>query len=537
MKKQICHSAQAKRTEESPKNHGILRLRCAALRMTALLLAALLLTGCAGGGVYVPTGDALFQDSTAAPTLPGGPILTEQRLTLSYDPAGSLNPYTDMDPSNQVLFSLLYQGLFSVDMHYEATPILCKNYSVSRDMETYIFYLESATFSDGTLLGAQDVVASLEAARQSSQYGGRFTYFDTVTALEDGSVQIQLTTPMQNLPMLLDIPIVKATELEAAWPLGTGPYYQQLTLTGPMLVRRTDWWCRADLAATAPGISLLEDEGPTTLRDDFEFGSVGLICADPGSDSYVDIRCDYELWGCESGVFLYLACNEKSDTFSDQKVRSALTYGIDRNLLVNGFYGGFASAATLPASPSWPYYSQKLADQYDYDPEKFRELILEAAPADLDITLLVNSADSRRIRVARKIAEMLTAGGFKVTVKALSGTSYTNALSKGNFDLHLGQTKLSTNMDLSAFFAPKGSLNFGSLSDAALYALCQEALANEGNYYTLYQRVMQSGMLCPILFRSYAVYGQRGLFTDLEPARDHVFWYSLGKNMEDCRID
>ena len=161
----------------------------------------------------------------------------------------------------------------------------------------------------------------------------------------------------------------------------------------------------------------------------------------------------------------------------------------------------------------------------------------QASPESRDITLLVNSADSRRIRVARKIAEMLGVGGFKVTVKALNGTAYTNALSKGSYDLHLGQTKLSANMDLSPFFAPKGSLNYGSLSDAALYALCQEALANEGNYYTLYQKVMSDGMLCPILFRSYAIYGQRGLFTDLNPARDNIFWYTLGKTMEDCKID
>lgn len=504
-------------------------------KILACLLACLLLGGCAwGNAAYVPTGDALFQDTTTAPAQED--LSTEQRLTLSYDPSGTLNPYTDTDSSNRLLFSLMYQGLFSVDMHYEVTPILCKNYSASKDMETYTFYLEPATFPDGTLLTAEDVVASLEAARASAVYGGRFTYISTISATEDGAVQIRLTTPYENLPILLDIPIVKAYAVSAQWPAGTGAYYQQQSLTGPILAHRTDWWCRANVAATASGIFLLEADSAAMLRDDFEFGSVGLVCADPGTDSYVDYRCDYELWGCETGVFLYLACNEKRKTFSDQNVRAALTYAIDRDGLVSGYYGGFATAATLPASPNWPYYNQKLADQYDYDPEKFAQLITEASPADMDITLLVNSADSRRIRVARKIAEMLEVGGFKVTVKALSGTSYTNALSKGNYDLHLGQTKLSANMDLSPFFAPKGSLNYGSLSDAALYALCQEALANEGNYYTLHQRVMQNGMLCPILFRSYAIYGQRGLFSGLTPARDNVFWYTLGKTMEDCRV-
>ncbi len=505
-------------------------------KILACLLALLLLSGCTiGKAPYVPTGNGLNAGITATVPVPDDPA-TEQRLTLSYDGAGSRNPYTDTHTSNRLLFGLLYQGLFTVDMDYEVSPMLCKSYRVSKNMEVYTFYLEAATFSDGSALTAADVVASLEAARASDVYGGRFTYIDTISVTEDGAVQIELKTPYADLPVLLDIPIVKAGQVADSWPDGTGPYYRLDGQNGPRLIRRTDWWCRAAMPVTASAISLLEADSPAMLRDDFEFGAVGLVCADPGTDGYVDFRCDYELWGVENGMFLYLACNEKSDTFSDPAVRAALTYAIDRDLLVSDFYGGFAAAATLPASPSSPHYNQKLADQYRHNPEKFRQLLASAAPGDMDITLLVNGADSRRIRVANKIAEMLRAGGFRVTVSSLRGTSYTNALNKGNYDLHLGQTKLSPNMDLSAFFAPKGSLNFGSLSDAGLYALCQEALANAGNYYTLHQKVMQSGMLCPILFRSYALYGQRGLISDLKPARDFVFWYSLGKTMEDCRI-
>lgn len=507
-------------------------------RIMACLLACLLLGGCTlGQQAYVPTGDALMQESTTVPRQEAQNPTTEQKLTLSYDPTGSFNPYSDTSMSNRMLFSLLYQGLFTVDADYAVSPVLCKQYAVSKDMKTYTFYLESATFPDGSLLTAQDVVASLEAARASAVYSGRFTYIDTITITEDGGVQIQLHTPYEDLPILLDLPIVKADQTHAQWPEGTGPYYYGQSMTGPRLLRRTNWWCRASMAVTASAISLLEADSAAQLRDDFEFGSVGMVCADPGSDSYVDFRCDYELWGCETGTFLYLACNEKSPTFSNQTLRTALTYAIDRNKLVSDFYGGFAVAATLPASPHSPYYHDKLAGQYGYNLEKCQQIIADAKAQDMDITLLVNGADSRRIRVAREVAKMLQTVGFRVTVSSLQGTAYTNALSKGNYDLHLGQTKLSANMDLSAFFAPKGSLNFGSLSDAGIYALCQEALANAGNYYTLHQKVMQSGMLCPILFRSYALYGQRGVFSDLVPARDNVFYYSLGKTMEDCRID
>lgn len=506
-------------------------------RITAcLLLACLLLTGCTVGKTpYQPSGGALYQPTTVPNVTNPEPV--EQTLTLGYHPEKELGPYTATDISNRMLFSLLYQGLFAVDAAYRVEPILCKSYSVSKDLKTYVFYLEAATFSDGTVLTAADVVASLNFAMESPVYSGRFGSVSKIFTTPEGAVQIDLSVACENLPMLLDVPIVKAGDQTADWPVGTGPYYKEAGHMGIRLIRRTDWWCSAALAATADSILLMEVESAAILRDDFEFGNISMVCADPGTDGYVDYRCDLELWGCESGVFLYLACNEKSPVFSDGALRRALTHAIDRDSLVNDFYGGFAFSATLPASPKSPFYDQKLAAQYGYDPEKFIQSVQEADPNTLKLTLLVNSADSRRIRVARKIAGMLEVAGFTVTVSALRDTDYTNALKRGNYDLHLGQTRLSPNMDLSAFYNPKGSLSFGGLADAGIYALCQEAMANAGNYYALHQRVMTDGMLCPILFRSYAIYGQRGVLPGLNPARDNIFYYSLGKTMAAARIE
>ena len=72
--------------------------------------------------------------------------------------------------------------------------------------------------------------------------------------------------------------------------------------------------------------------------------------------------------------------------------------------------------------------------------------------------------------------------------------------------------------------------------DIALYTLCNEALANHGNFYTLHQTIMEDGRLCPILMRSYAVYATRGLLTGLTPARASGFYYSVGKSLEKAQI-
>ena len=88
---------------------------------------------------------------------------------------------------------------------------------------------------------------------------------------------------------------------------------------------------------------------------------------------------------------------------------------------------------------------------------------------------------------------------------------------------------------LSGFFATKGTMNYGKLSDAATYHMCLEALANVGNYYALHKMVMENAWLCPVLFQSFAVYGQRGIGTELSPARDAIFYYDLGKTLADIK--
>ena len=91
-------------------------------------------------------------------------------------------------------------------------------------------------------------------------------------------------------------------------------------------------------------------------------------------------------------------------------------------------------------------------------------------------------------------------------------------------------------MDLSAFFATYGELSWGGVNDLGAYALSQQALENHGNYFTLHKLVMDQGLICPILFRSYSVYAIRGLMSELTPARDSVFFYHTGKTLEGAKI-
>ena len=413
--------------------------------VAALLVCSLLLSLCgcvAENRDYVPTGGALAvegEDETAA-------VPTVAELTLTYYPDRSMNPYASNDFTNRALFSLIYQGLFAVDRDYQVIPVLCSRYQRSGDMKTYTIYLDDqATFSDGSSLTVQDALASYEAARASAYYSGRFTHLEEIRA-EGNALIFRLKVPMEDLTMLLDIPIVKAGQTDLEQPLGTGPYVLNGSITGGYLTRVENWWCAdsADLTVTAESIQLVTAESPAQIRDEFQFYDLDLVCANPCSDLYADYRCDYELWDCENGELLYLACNVKHrGIFANDTLRSVLTYGIDRESLTEKYYQGFARAVTLPASTYFPEYSTGLAAKYEYDPDKFTAALDSMGRPREKLQLLVNSDDTLRLQVAREIAASLTALGLPTVTSEMGSEAFQEQIRSGSYDLYLGCTRLS----------------------------------------------------------------------------------------------
>lgn len=520
-------------------------------RFFSLFLIALLLMGCVANqnnDGYVPTGDAILMEGQDPEDL----VVEEapQELTLAYYPDRSMNPLIGNNITNRVLFSLIYQGLFATDSQNNTYPILCSHYQVSSDSRTITVYLEpDATFSDGTKLTAQDVLATYEAAKESNYYKGRFTHFVAMDLVGSDAIRFQTEVPYQNIALMLDIPIVKASEVDADFPLGTGPYLFQEGSNSYSLVRVTDWWCgKTKVPARANVISLMVGTSQSQIRDAFEFADLSLACANPMTDSFSEYQCDYELWNVENGMFMYLGFNVLYSEFfkgDDHTLRQAMTYAIDREYINDTFYHGLCQPSTLPTSPGSPYYNKSLASRYEHDDMKFIDAISGLKlPEDknreqVKLKLLVNCDDSARLRTARYLAQHLTELGIDTGVLEYGGSThptYEEVLRAGTYDMYLGQTKLPPTYELTAFFRGWGNLIFGGIVDKTLYNMSNEALANEGNYYNLNQMVADDAKIIPVLFGTYSIYADRGQLLDLSPSRDNVFFYTLGKTMESAKI-
>ena len=499
------------------------------VRVLALCLTlGVMLSGCGGG-------DAKATDPTAGETTPATEPERTKQFGLSYDPEAGMNPYSCTTLINRTVMSLLYQGLFTVTSAYEAEPVLCKRYQVSADEKTYTFTLESAVFSDGAPLTGKDVAASLRAARGSAMYGDRLQYVESISVNEEGQVVLTLTTPYEMLPLLLDIPIVPADETEKDFPLGTGPYRLAQTDTETRLQRVQSWWCEYPSAVQYDTVHLTATTNPAKVRDNFEFGGTDVVCADPSARSYVAFRCDYELWDCATGILLYLASNRSSGIFANENVRAALTHGIQRENLMS-CYSGFAQAAYLPASPAAACYDTALAANYAFDQAALTKALSDAGVYGMEATLLVDGSDSVRVAVAELVARQLEQCGLKISITQRTGETYAADLKYGRFDLYLGEIRLSPNFDLTPFFASDGAVgSYGGMASGTLYQQNLAALENSGNYYELYKAVMDDGRLCPLLFRTYAVYATRGVAANLLPGLDNVFHTANNRQLADAK--
>lgn len=498
--------------------------------IAAGLLLALLLSGCASTAATestAPDAPETTEAATEAETT-GEPLAVKENgsFGLSYLPEYGLNPYTCLATVNRAAFSLLYESLFVVSGEFRAVPQLCQTFRVSEDGTTYYFTLvPGVTFSDGTLLTAQDVVASIQAARNSGIYKARLSHIYDVSAEADGTIVVLLDTAYENFAPMLDIPVVKADSVEADIPTGSGPYY----LKGDALVRNPKWVETVPLAVDTDSIPLTPAQTPNDLRDAFEFGETDLVYCDPNSVAAGGYRCDYEAWEVPTTVLHYIGFNLYSGYFVNDTLRTAVTYAIDRNALSNEVYKGFAQPSVLPCNPLSDYYDEQLAKDYDYAPARFAEAVANSGVTSSSDYVghvgifLVCSDDPKRVAAAEAIAEKLKSAGLSITVNAVDREQYLKNLEDGDFDLYYGETRLTTNFDLVEFFSKYGNLNFGAINSTGLASLCSAALKNSGSFYELCGQLLQTAPICPVVFKSNAIYVTRGMLTDITPGVDFVF--------------
>lgn len=508
-------------------------------RLTAALLALLLLAGCGSQGEieqeeldWGAYQEELPEEEPSQEPAPYRP----SAFTLAYHKDHTLDPITCGEGIQQDVAALLYEPLFRLNPAFEPEPVLCESWEWDESgLICTLTLRQDALFQGGASLTAKDVAETLQRAAASERYAYRLRNVSSVAANRAGQVVITLLEPNWSLPALLDIPIVKSGTADQLVPVGTGPYLFVSENGAEYLAADPGWWQQKKLPVEK--ISLIHAKDRATAMYLFSSHRAELLTVDP-TDDLTAVAGQYETVYQPTTVLQFIGFNAAKGVFASAEVRSAFSRAIPRQTLAEVQMAGLGTAAQFPISPLSPLYPAALETVYNRDESLAALAALAVPPAETEeageaespssLVLLVNEEDAFRMTSARFIADSLSpAGGWKIEVHALPWEEYLTALAEGAFDLYFGEVRLTADWDLRDLLGTGGPVNYGGYSDETTDALLQgfaTGVDREGNVRMLASRLLEEAPIAPVCFKNYTVLTHPGVVEGLSPAPSWTFY-------------
>lgn len=326
----------------------------------------------------------------------------------------------------------VYETLTEVDANGNAVPVLAESWDVSDDGSDWTFNLKKGvTFHNGKEMTAEDVIWSF---RNISQEGTRYPEgkqiignFETMVA--DGKYTVRFKQKQANLdlPIHFSPPgmfVVPAETTNFSAGVGTGPYTLEYFEAGVRFAANrfdnyhADTWFDeveylniADATARANG--LITGELDVITRPDYKIAD--RIEASP----------NLSIWNVEANQHYTTPMLVDKEPFTDNNVRLAIKYAINREELVSKVFAGFGYVGNdHPIGRTQQFYNTDLP-QRTYDPEKAKWHLKQAGLTSIDVEL--NASDGAFTGsndAAALMKESAKAAGINITPKRVPGDGY-----------------------------------------------------------------------------------------------------------------
>lgn len=381
-----------------------------------------------------------------------------QAKTLVYCSEGSpegFNPQlftsgTTYDASSVPIYNRLVEFKIGTT---EIQAGLAEKWDVSADGKTYTFHLrkgvkwqDNKEFKPTRDFNADDVVYSFERQLDKNNpyhgvSGGSYEYFEgmgmgdlinKIVKVDDNTVQFVLNRPES--PFLADLAMDFASILSAEYadnmlkaktpekvdldPIGTGPFQLvQYQKDSRILYKAFPgfWGTKPQIDrlvfSITPDASVRYAKLQKNECQVMPYPNPADIAA-MKKDKTINLM---QQPGLNVG---YLSFNVEKKPLDEVKVRQALTLAVNKKAIIDAVYQGAGQPAkNLIPSTMWGY--NKDVVDYDYNPEKAKELLKEAGHADgFTIDLWAMPVQRPYNPNARRMAEMIQADWAKVGVKA-----------------------------------------------------------------------------------------------------------------------
>ena len=514
-----------------------------------LLAAAMALSACG-----LSTDDPEPSDARPAGqpgSLPGSELgvmgAADDVFSLNYNSAASLNPYATMDSKNLLVTQLVCDNVFELDDDYNLTSRIITSWSVSAEGTWWTLKVNTdVDMHDGTKLTAADVAYSIQLARSSERYSGRFATMYGVSSSGGDTVNISTSKADLQLLYLLTVPVVKYGSLGSAGAVASGPY---MYVEGEDYLQAFDGYAGQG-ALPVERVYLKEYTETEEIITAFEDSYIDLVVNDPSGKSNLGYGGNTEKRYFTTTNMHYLGFNMESEFVNSQPNRYALQLAVDRQYAADTLMNGGAVAAALPISPRSPLYDSSLARDLAYDMDECLEILNNTGVQDYDndgkleyvelsmmkeieLDLIVCSESAGKGDIAKKFADDLAEVGVTVNVRELSWNDYIYALQTKDFDIYYAEVKLPANFDLTRLLTQDAALNYGGIDDEnyATYINSFLGAGDTGRAQTcrdMLSYISMNAPIIPVCFERQEVITHRNAITGINPTSGNVFFGITG---------
>ena len=421
--------------------------RLVALTLSLVMLLALF-TGCTKTETETTTTSGEGGETTAASgegEYAGKTMRTDIIYGTGFDIV-TFDPQDANDGYSGEAFNLIYSRLMHVDEEGVPVPDLCESYEQPSDTE-YIFHLhEGVKFHNGDTMTADDVVFSLERARNNPKSAATMEGVDVIEAVDDLTVRLTTTEPFA--PLLLNLGHTQTSilnkkyveEAEAAGksygtdvePVGTGVMkYKEYAPNDHFTAVRFDDYFKGATRTTSVTRRVIPEASSLTIA--LENGEIDYI--DSLNSIDIDrIKENPNLKTVEmvSANIAYLGFNTTKEPFDDPLVRRALQYASNKEAIVEVLYEGYGIPCTSVFPTIGVAFNDEL-DMYTYDIDKAKELLVKAGHAD-GFSFEITVSSDIRSRAAQLLQQDFAQIGVTVDINQMEFGAMLDYLSGKNHE-------------------------------------------------------------------------------------------------------
>ncbi len=230
-----------------------------------------------------------------------------------------------------------------------------------------------------------------------------------------------------------------------------------------------------------------------TLLTQLKTGEIDCLESIPPDEAESIARGDRDIriYEYPSRSMVFIAWNLGRPLFGDRETRRALALAVNRRVIIENVWRGYADECKSPMHPLlWPYDDEM--EPIGYDPDAASAVLAKAGWNDEDgdgvlerngdefsFELITNYGNQQRMDIATMVQAYLREVGIKVNIRVLEWNTFIEKVINSDYDACVMGWKVGTRADLTEFWhsssARKGGFNISGYKNREVDSLIERA--------------------------------------------------------------